>query len=153
MGWLADPETADPAAFADVFLQQVPIEDVRQILSELGAGDWEAIGVESIAPGAVAARLEGPGPALVVQLQVDAEGLIAGLLFQPAELTDPPVDLAGLVERVKAAAPIAGFLRADVARGRVVLTGRRAGIERAAADRVGVQALRPRGRGRHDRLR
>ncbi len=58
--------------------------------------------------------MEGPGPPLVVQLQVDDEGRIAGLLFQP-ELADPPADLAGLVERLSATAPTAGFLRADVA--------------------------------------
>jgi len=113
--WFADPATADPAAFADVFLQEVPIEQLRQILSEIGPGAWTAVGVESIAPGAVAARLEGPGPPLLVQLQVDAQGLIAGLMFQPAELTDAPADLAGLVQRIEATAPIAGFLRADVA--------------------------------------
>ena len=90
--WLADPATADPARFADVFLQQVPIEQVRQVMSQLGAGAWTAVGVESIAPGAVAATLEGPGPALVVQLQVDAEGRIAELLFlPPSSRTSPPI--------------------------------------------------------------
>ena len=113
VGWLADPQTADAVAFADAFLQQVPIEDLRQVLAEIGIGSWTAVGVESVAP-AVTARLEGPGPTLVVQLQVDDDGRIAGLLFQP-ELADPPADLAGLVERLSATAPTTGFLRADVA--------------------------------------
>jgi hypothetical protein len=49
VGWLADPATADPARFAESFLQQVPIDQIRQALSEIGAGPWTAVGVEPIA--------------------------------------------------------------------------------------------------------
>ena len=52
---------------------------------------------------------------MVVQLAVDADGLIESLLFQPGEPANPPVDLVSLVERLRTTAPIAGFLRADVA--------------------------------------
>ena len=115
VGWLADPTTLDPARFTEAFLQQVRAEQVGQVLAAVGAGPWRVVGVESPSPRAVAARLEGAGPAVVVQLAVDADGLIESLLFQPGEPANPPVDLVSLVERLRTTAPIAGFLRADVA--------------------------------------
>ena len=71
------------------------------MLASIGTGAWQAVGVQTPAPGAVAARLEGRGRRWSCQLSVDAEGRIEGLLFQPAELADPPVDQAGLVERLQ----------------------------------------------------
>lgn len=114
LDWLADPATVDPARFTDAFRAQVPAEQLSTVLASLGTGAWRPTSVESPGPDALAARLEGPGAPLIVQVAVDAEGRIASLLFEPAELVDPPTDQAGLIARLQAA-PVAGYLRADVA--------------------------------------
>lgn len=113
LAWMADPATLDPARFTDEFLDAVPPAELVAVFKSLG-GEWTTGNITSSRPGALAAELTGPGPGLVVQLALDADGRIAGLLFQPAELDDPPETLDELSEQLDASAPLAGFVRAEL---------------------------------------
>lgn len=114
LAWLDDPTTLDPSRFSDEFLAAVPASELAAVFETLGGG-WSAGDVTSSGPDALAAELAGPGSRLVVQLSVDPDGRIAGLLFQPAGLDDPPETLDELSEQLAGLAPHAGFVRAELA--------------------------------------
>lgn len=114
VAWLADPATIDSDGLTEEFLAELAVEDLAAILREIGPGPWEVVERHSVGDDALIARLEGGVAPLLVELAVDSEGRIAGLLFRPAELIDPPTTLDALTQRLAATAPIAGFFRADV---------------------------------------
>ena len=145
VGWLADPQTADAEAFADAFIQQVPIEDLRQVLTEIGTGSWTAADVESI--GARSGHRPTGGP------WADARRPAAGRRRRPDRRTAVPTRAGRPTcrpRRIGRAALGDGADHRLPARrrgaGRVVLAGRRCGPRRPVADRLGVQAVRARGR-------
>ena len=114
LGWMADPATVDPTRFSDEFLALVPAAEIVEGLESLGVGTWEASAVEGDEHGLIA-RLTGPGETQLVELALDDAGDIAGLQFQPAELSDPPTTLSGLTDRLAASAETTGVLIAEVA--------------------------------------
>jgi len=113
LGWLADPSSVDAERFSPSFLAAVPPEQLEAVFTEIGGGRWAVVGREVIGDDTVVARLEGDGPAWLVQLGLDEQDRIGALRFQLAELPDPPASLDELVQRL-AESPRAGFLRADV---------------------------------------
>ena len=73
---MADPATIDPARLADSFLAEIPVEQLAPVLTSIGVGTWEVIEVDAPVPNGLIARIEGPGPPLIVSLTVDEAGRI-----------------------------------------------------------------------------
>ncbi|WP_161784059.1 Cpe/LpqF family protein [Cellulomonas carbonis] len=98
-----DPAVVDvEARFTDGFLAEVPAARLVEVLASIrAAGPWTPVSVDGGAQGLVV-RLAGPQDDLDMQLAVDAEGRIAGLLFTPAAPPRDPAsswgDLTGEVE-------------------------------------------------------
>jgi hypothetical protein len=115
LGWLADPTTLDRNRFNEAFLAQVPDEELVGAFENLSLGRWEVADIES-RNRELTATLTDPASEVVMRmhLELDTDGLIAGLRFGPAELSDPPPTLAALTDHLAVSAPHAGFLRAEV---------------------------------------
>ncbi|WP_149202367.1 Cpe/LpqF family protein [Actinotalea subterranea] len=85
------PEDEIAGRFSEAFLAEVPADQLNPVFTSLrAAGPWTLASVET-GPGALLARLDGQDGSLDMELAVDPDGRIAGLLFTPAA---PPRDRA-----------------------------------------------------------
>ena len=93
-GAQVDPAEVN-ARFAEVFLDEVPAEDLATLLGQLRAqGPWRTTAVQH-GPGWVVVRLEASAGELEMQLALDAEERISTLFFGPAA---PDRETAGSLE-------------------------------------------------------
>ncbi len=144
--WVLD-RLAEPAGtpvpepelhLSTAFLAQVPADRLAEVFDQLRAlAPWTVVAAEG-GPSAVQATIEAGAESLDLQLSVDGDGLIAGLLFTP---TPPPRDQASswqdLIEEA-AELPGGSLYVAEVVDGRCVpLDGMPAGPSAGQALPIG----------------
>ena len=103
--------------FAQVFRDQVPLEQFTAILEDLSTlAPYTTGEIEVVGPQLVGQLTGSDGTGLIVTLSVDTDGRMDGLLVQPGEppeLEDPPATLDEVGQRLQAIGTTT-FLAADV---------------------------------------
>jgi len=112
LSWLNSPSTLDADRFNAEFLDNVPIDDLISVFEEL-SNTWLIESVDEPAENQLTAIIREPMLLLEVQLAVDDDGRISGLLFTPA-LEEQPESLAQVTEQVDGFGPTSAFLAAEV---------------------------------------